>query len=434
MPEPKFGQKEWDLFTKMYGTRWDEYDDLKFDKEDKITEFNYENYIPQHLYNKNQTIEVEFKDEVKYLNLLTKTKYEKHKVNQEEFKKLMPVFATLTEDEAEILIHMIQNKRTRELNNEKRRRGTLIDDACSDAMKTRLARMSEDENFALKNAWYHNKKTMKFADKKKMPIDQRKVVDMLRHQNIFKHKIVSELDTYFEFQNNPQFENGVLTYVNEASWGDLKELLLDVGISRHNTPYTNVAELQKIHGNYLSQDDKHGFQTLANSRFTMLDMTDYETDFASYSELPEFSVGNLGAIDGKQISSWPMTHAQVEVNEIEALRPNTTGRSHREALEARAAEAEEEEEEEDEDEDEDEEDEDEEGGEGDEDEAEEEEAAEEEEDPEPEDELAVPDEIVETHKQEDKYFRHNETLRGKYNVVELDQFMKILNVKPVPQW
>jgi len=29
---------------------------------------------------------------------------------------------------------------------------------------------------------------------------------------------------------------------------------------------------------------------------------------------------------------------------------------------------------------------------------------------------------------------HNETLRGKYNEVELDQFMKILNVKPIPQW
>ena len=45
LPEPKHGQKEWDLFTRMYGTSWSEYDDLQFDEEDKITEFNYENYL-----------------------------------------------------------------------------------------------------------------------------------------------------------------------------------------------------------------------------------------------------------------------------------------------------------------------------------------------------------------------------------------------------
>merc|ERR1712100_239388 len=79
------------------------------------------------------------------------------------------------------------------------------------------------------------------------------------------------------------------------------------------------------------------------------------------------------------------------------------------------------------DEDEDEDD-DEEGGEGD------EEEEEEEEDEEPEDENAVPEEIVAGPPQEDRYFMHNETLRGKYNEVELDQFMKLLNVKPIPQW
>lgn len=62
--------------------------------------------------------------------------------------------------------------------------------------------MSEDENFALKNVWMHNKKTMKFADKSKMPIDQSKVVDLLRHQNSFRKKMVDELQTYWEYQNS----------------------------------------------------------------------------------------------------------------------------------------------------------------------------------------------------------------------------------------
>ena len=29
---------------------------------------------------------------------------------------------------------------------------------------------------------------------------------------------------------------------------------------------------------------------------------------------------------------------------------------------------------------------------------------------------------------------HNEKLRGKFNEVELDSFMKLLNVKPLEQW
>lgn len=73
MPEPKFGQKEWDLFIKMYGVRWDEYVDVNFDTEDKITEFNYENYISELLYNKNNTLDKTFQNEVKFMNFMTDT-------------------------------------------------------------------------------------------------------------------------------------------------------------------------------------------------------------------------------------------------------------------------------------------------------------------------------------------------------------------------
>ena len=47
LPEPKMGQKEWTLFQTIYGEAYNAYEGVEFDKEDKITEFNYENYIPQ---------------------------------------------------------------------------------------------------------------------------------------------------------------------------------------------------------------------------------------------------------------------------------------------------------------------------------------------------------------------------------------------------
>lgn len=35
---------------------------------------------------------------------------------------------------------------------------------------------------------------------------------------------------------------------------------------------------------------------------------------------------------------------------------------------------------------------------------------------------------------ESGYFLHNEKLRKKFNEVELDTFMKLLNIKPIRQW
>lgn len=111
----------------------------------------------------------------------------------------MPLVADLDEEETQILLHLVKNKSRRELNNDTRRTQELIDNDCQDDLKVKLAKLSEEENFALKNRWMHNKKTMKYADKKKMPIDKSKVVDMLRHQNVFKKKVIDEIETYFEF-------------------------------------------------------------------------------------------------------------------------------------------------------------------------------------------------------------------------------------------
>jgi hypothetical protein len=46
LPEPKRGQKEYELFKEIYGSYWEKFDHLLFDPEEKITEFNYEKFIP----------------------------------------------------------------------------------------------------------------------------------------------------------------------------------------------------------------------------------------------------------------------------------------------------------------------------------------------------------------------------------------------------
>ena len=161
-------------------------------------------------------------------------------------------------------------------------------------------------------------------------------------------------------------------------------------------------------------------------------MTDYLYDFPSANELGgSLPITNLSLLTATMPEAWPQTNSLIEVNELEKYPKNATSKTHRENQEARDAEEEEEEEEEEEDEDEDE-DEDGDGEEG--EEGEDDEEEEEEEEDEGEDPNAIPDEQLKKSPEEDRFFMHNETMRNKYNQVELDSFMKLLNIKPVPQW
>jgi hypothetical protein len=78
LPEPKKGQKEWDLFTEMYGKDFNAYEGVKFDSEEKITEFNYEKFISKQILKNMDTNSDEFKLYIKKLNLTTKTQFESH--------------------------------------------------------------------------------------------------------------------------------------------------------------------------------------------------------------------------------------------------------------------------------------------------------------------------------------------------------------------
>jgi len=159
-------------------------------------------------------------------------------------------------------------------------------------------------------------------------------------------------------------------------------------------------------------------------------MTDYEYDFPSLNEIGmPYPIHTFSLLEPLMPEMWPQSNSLIEVNMMEKFPKSSTSKTHKELQEARDAEVEEEEEEEEEGDDEDEDEEGEEGEEGDEGEEEDEEDEGEEE----EDEM--PDEVIgHAPNVEDRYFLHNEKLRGKFNEVELDSFMKLLNVKPLEQW
>lgn len=82
---------------------------MEHDKEDKITEFNYENYIhADALENIDQDSE-EFKMLIRSMNFSSHTFYEQHRRNQKDYRLMMPLLAKLHPSEHRDLIHMMHS-------------------------------------------------------------------------------------------------------------------------------------------------------------------------------------------------------------------------------------------------------------------------------------------------------------------------------------
>jgi hypothetical protein len=90
----------------------------------------------------------------------------------------MPLLRNLTEDEQRALIHKIKNSNRKFGNPDE---GLFYDEIISKNLEKKLASLSEEENYNLKNRYRFQAKTMDWADKKRMPIDEWKVKDILRN-------------------------------------------------------------------------------------------------------------------------------------------------------------------------------------------------------------------------------------------------------------
>ena len=147
-----------------------------------------------------------------------------------------------------------------------------------------------------------------------MPIDQRKVKDILRHQNVVRSKIVSDVTTYEKHMECTNFESGVLTYAQECAQGDMRDLLDDIGINNYTIPYTGFADWGVAKAG-VPQKAFSAINVLKNARYTLIDMTDYEYERPSPNEidgmLPMRNLGYLHMIkDGTKMSGGLSMHME----------------------------------------------------------------------------------------------------------------------------
>lgn len=60
----------------------------------------------------------------------------------------------------------------------------------------KLAEVSEESNFAEKNRYRLDKTKLSYADKKRMPVDQDKIKEILRNRADIRMKIEDEIENY----------------------------------------------------------------------------------------------------------------------------------------------------------------------------------------------------------------------------------------------
>ena len=182
-PEPRYGQAEYNLFSSLTGSNW--YADSRTitDPENKLTEFDFENYIDPQLLNKNINDSAEFKRLLRVLNIFSKTEHEKLQDNKESFSEIMPLLRNLTAIEQETLLHKLRNT-GRVLGDSVT--GDLLNEMTYQTIEQKLAKLSEEENYNSKNRYRLNRTKLDYADKKRMPIDESKLKDVLRNRPTFK--------------------------------------------------------------------------------------------------------------------------------------------------------------------------------------------------------------------------------------------------------
>ena len=85
----------------------------------------------------------------------------------------------------------------------------------------------------------------------------------------------------------------------------MRKLLNDVGIENKTIRFNNVSDMIKAKDEKVHDSDDQ-FQNLANSRFTMVDMTEYEQIFSTPNEIRgELPMHRISLLEPVMPEMWP---------------------------------------------------------------------------------------------------------------------------------
>jgi len=86
----------------------------------------------------------------------------------------MPLLSQLNEEEMDILMHKMNAMKA---NTDDQ----IVQQMVKRDLEKELAKISEEENFKMKNRYFVQKSKLDYADKKRMPVDESKLRDVLKN-------------------------------------------------------------------------------------------------------------------------------------------------------------------------------------------------------------------------------------------------------------
>ena len=302
-PAPKKGMWQYDLFTELAGGKeWNHYDGLIFDPEEKITIYNYEKHLPPTLLETIDTSSDEFKKEIKMATILSKTSYEHHQDLKKNFRELMNILANLNEDEGRSFIHLLQNKQKTD----------YLEDIHGGELESTLAKISEEENYLAKNSWRLRTEKLDYANKEDFPIEKAKVKDLFKNARDFKNRFHQEVGIYDTLPRMFDYDKRVVQEFIETAIGPLLYLRNEIGLDmahRFDTSFLRIKDLKEAKESG-SEDAilDHGAFYFFNSSFLPLNMTDYEEKFIGPGEDKDFDVPVPDALVNHYKTYYPFNH------------------------------------------------------------------------------------------------------------------------------
>jgi hypothetical protein len=416
-PEPKKGQWQWDLFTELSGGKsWNHYDDLEYDPEHKVNFNEYQKFFPAGLVEKMDSNNEEFKKQIRLMTLLSKTEYEKWSSLKKNFRELMNVLPS-DEKEGRAFVHLLRNKFG----------DNYIDEIHGRHVETRLAEVSEKENFAKKNYYRLNKRKLQYVEPERMPIEKAKVADLFRNSRDFKERFNKEMGLFNFFNANYDFDKRVIQYFYETCKGPMVELRKEIGLDdRWSTSFMRIKDFKELKDK--AQENPvidHGWTSSFSRLIFPIDMTDYDDHYIGPGELQNAELGQQREYysDFKRMNIFNRKDPLSDPYALEEAEPPNFHRSSamQEFKESLIT------------------DDDDDEGEGEEEQIltvedpmfENEDYAEEEEEP---DWPVEQPKYVPEFSRPNAFFNESESIRDKFDEIELDNFMKLLDCQPFRNW
>jgi hypothetical protein len=416
-PEPKKGQWQWELFNEITGNYWDAFEHHEYDPEDKTTIDS----LPKGLVERIDVEDPEFKRQLNMHRLLTKTTIEKHKADQDWYRNFMNYLAHLNEEEGKALWHLLKNEHSDD----------YLENIHGGHVEEELAKIAEKESYAKRNHQWLRKTRLNYINKEKNPISKAKVKDLFLHSKEFKKKFDSEVGIYDSQHNMIDFEKRASRYFYETAIGPMLKLRDEIGMKRDavDLSFLRMKDFKELkEAGWDDPIQSHSFQYFLNSLFIPVDVLDYEDEFVG---MGEFTDDFVPVVDRNVLNLGRNTKQGIDVMgyKIELdddTKPNYNRSTAHEDIFA---------DEEDEDDDDE--------GEGDEGEGDAPTVyknAHLEESEYPEELYEEPEWPINKHKYlsnampKDEYFDYNEKIQERFNDVEIESFMKLLDIKPFRNW